>query len=341
MLRTRAWRLLHAPAEAESLAAWIRRYLEALRISQASVSTVLARRNDLAIFLEWCQARAIGHPREVSKPVLERYQKHLFHLRKLDGQPLGTARQVHLLANVRHLFRWLVKHNHLGADPSSGLELPRLPRKTLPQALTLAEVEQVLGVLDLGHPYELRDRAVLEVLYSTGLRRMEVRNLGVYDLDTTHGTLFVRQGKGRKDRVVPIGDRALAWVGKYLDEVRPHLLVDPRQNALFLNNLGGPLSLEGLTARVRRYFDRAGINRGGACHLFRHTMATLMLENGADIRYIQAMLGHESLETTERYTHVSIGKLKQIHTATHPGAKLERRLMTENEDAEDIDGGAA
>lgn len=328
-MRARAWRLLHAPVAADALAAWIRRYLEALAITQVSASTVRARRNDLALFHEWCLARGIERPGEVTKPVLERYQKHLFYLRKPDGQPLGAARQAHLVANVRLLFRWLVKHNHLGADPASGLDLPRLPRRVLPQALTREEVERVLGVLDLSHPYELRDRAVLEVLYSTGLRRMELRNLALYDLDRARGTLFVRQGKGRKDRVVPIGERAQAWVSKYLDEVRPHLVVDPAQSALFLNNLGGPLSLEGLTNRVRRYFARAGIEKGGACHLFRHTMATLMLENGADIRYIQAILGHHSLETTERYTHVSIGKLKEIHTATHPAAKLERRERDE------------
>lgn len=330
-MRARAYRLLHAPVAADALAAWIRRYLEALRITQVSANTVKARCNDLAIFLEWCLERGIERPGEVTKPILERYQKHLFHLRKANGDPLGAARQAHLIANVRLLFRWLVKHDHLGADPSSGLELPRLSRRTLPQALTMEEVERILGALDLGHPYELRDRAVLEVLYSAGLRRMEVRSLSVYDLDLVRGTLFVRQGKGRKDRVVPVGERALAWVRKYLDEVRPHLLVDPRQSALFLNNLGGPLSLEGLTNRVRRYFQRAGIDKGGACHLFRHTMATLMLENGADIRYIQAILGHESLETTERYTHVSIGKLKDIHTATHPAAKLARRERDEIE----------
>jgi integrase/recombinase XerD len=325
MIRARQYRLQHAPAAPESLVMWMRRYLEALAIAHISTATQRTRRNDLALFVEWCGERGITLPSEVSKPVLERYQKHLFYLRKPDGQPLGVARQAHLIGNVRQFFRWLTRHNHIAADPSSGLDLPRVPKRVLPHALSQEEVERVLSLLDLSNPYELRDRAVLEVLYSTGLRRSELRHLGVYDIDAGRGTVFVRQGKGRKDRVVPIGERALAWVRRYLDEVRPHQLIDPQQTALFLNTYGGPLSLEGLTQRVRDYFQRAGITKAGSCHLLRHTMATLMLENGADVRFIQEMLGHSSLSTTERYTHVSIAKLREIHAATHPGAKLQPR----------------
>jgi integrase/recombinase XerD len=329
VIRARLYKLLHAPAGPDSLAAWVRRYLEALAIAQVSTATQRTRRNDLALFVEWCGERGIATPAEVTKPVLERYQKHLFYLRKPDGSPLGVARQAHLIGNVRQWFRWLTKHNHLSADPSSGLDLPRLPKRVLPEALNIEEVERVLGALDVSNPYELRDRAVLEVLYSTGLRRAELRGLSLYDIDAGRGTVFVRQGKGAKDRVVPIGERALAWVRRYLEEVRPHLMIDPQQRALFLNTYGGPLSLENLTYRVREYFRRAGITKAGSCHLLRHTMATLMLENGADVRYIQEMLGHSSLTTTERYTHVSIAKLREIHAATHPGAKLARRSDTQ------------
>lgn len=329
MIRARRYRLLHAPAEPDTLVMWVRRYLEALAIAHISTATQRTRRNDLGLFVEWCDERGIAQPAEVSKPILERYQKHLFYLRKSDGQPLGVARQAHLVSNVRQFFRWLAKHNHIAADPSSGLDLPRVPKRVLPQALSQEEVECVLGRLDLSNPHELRDRAILEVLYSTGLRRSELRHLSVYDIDPSRGTVFVRQGKGRKDRVVPIGERALAWVRRYLDEVRPHQLIDPRQTALFLSAYGGPLSLEGLTERVRGYFRRAGITKSGSCHLLRHTMATLMLENGADVRFIQEMLGHSSLATTERYTHVSIAKLREIHAATHPGAKLQPRRVAD------------
>jgi len=321
----RAYKLLHAPVAADSMAAWIRRYLEAQAVVQVSVGTRRGWQSDLGIFFGWCQERAIESPGAVSQAVLERYQKHLFYYRKRDGHPLRVTRQQQHLRGVKRFFRWLTQQGHLPADPASGLEIPRGPSGTLPEALSEEEVERVLGVLDLGNLYELRDRAVLEVLYSTGLRRMEVRNLTLYDIDGQRGTVFVRQGKGRKDRVVPIGERALAWVKKYADEVRPHLSIDPKQVHLFLNKVGGPLSLTVLSQHVRGYFKRAGITKAGSCHLLRHTMATLLLEHGADIRYIQEMLGHSNLATTERYTHVSIVKLREIHTACHPGAKLQRR----------------
>jgi integrase/recombinase XerD len=155
-------------------------------------------------------------------------------------------------------------------------------------------------------------------LYSTGMRRMELIGLDLYDIDSERGTVMVRQGKGKKDRMVPIGERCVAWIDKYLSDVRPSLVVDVADRTLFLTNLGEAFTPNRLTQLVRNYVDAASIGKRGACHLFRHTMATLMLENGADIRFIQQMLGHADLSTTQIYTQVSIRQLKQIHTATHP-----------------------
>jgi integrase/recombinase XerD len=171
----------------------------------------------------------------------------------------------------------------------------------------------------------VRDRAILETLYSTGIRRAELVALKVTDLDTERGTLRIEQGKGKKDRMVPIGDRAIAWIEKYLCEVRPELVamagVDDR--TLFLTRNGESLTGSTVSRMVKGYVDVAQIGKSGGCHLFRHTCATLMLENGADIRYIQQLLGHKELSTTEIYTRVSIKALKAIHTATHP-ARMER-----------------
>jgi integrase/recombinase XerD len=154
---------------------------------------------------------------------------------------------------------------------------------------------------------------------------MELIGLKVYDLDADRGTVMVRQGKGRKDRMIPIGERALAWIDKYQREHRPSLVIDGGP-VLFVNNAGEQFGPGQLTRLVRDYVNASEIGKRGSCHLFRHTMATLMLENGADIRYIQAMLGHVKLETTAIYTQVSIRKLKEIHTATHPArAKRENR----------------
>jgi len=186
--------------------------------------------------------------------------------------------------------------------------------------LTEIEAEKVLAAVDVREPMGIRDRAILETLYSTGIRRMELIGLALTDLDTERGTLLVRQGKGKKDRMVPIGERAIAWLEKYLAEVRPELAVPPDDGTIFLTNMGEALSPNRLTQLVRGYEDAADIGKRGACHLFRHTMATLMLENGADIRFIQQMLGHVSLTSTQIYTQVSVKKLKEVHTATHPAS---------------------
>jgi len=135
----------------------------------------------------------------------------------------------------------------------------------------------------------------------------------------------VRQGKGKKDRMIPIGSRALAWIDKYVLEVRPTLARQPDDGTLFLSNQGDTFSPNRLSQMVREYVDGAQLGKSGACHLFRHTMATLMLENGADIRFIQAMLGHAELSTTQIYTQVSIRKLKEIHSLTHP-ARLDKPI---------------
>jgi len=155
------------------------------------------------------------------------------------------------------------------------------------RVLTHGKAEQVLAQPDLADPVGLRDRAILETFYSTGMRRRELAQLELYDLDCERRTVMVRQGKGKKDRMVPIGKRALAWIEKYLAESRPLLQTDHREPALFLSSLGLPLEPDSLTEYVRDYEAKANTGKTGSCHLFRHTMATLMLENGADIRFIQ------------------------------------------------------
>lgn len=318
-------RRLEAPATPDSLAAWMQRYLEALRVLSYGEALLRARRAALALFLEWCGERELQRPGEITKPILERYQRHLFTWRKSDGQPLTSKGQWLLVNHVRQWFRWLVKHNHLPTNPASDLDMPRLPRQLLPDPLEAHEVEAVLSQPDVDDAQGLRDRALLELLYSTGLRRQEAMNLALFDIEPLRGVVRVRQGKGRKDRVVPIGERALAWVQRYLDDARPQLAVDAHESALFLNRFGQRFQGTGIGAIARRYIEAAGLTHRGACHLFRHAMATQMLENGADVRYIQEMLGHENLGTTQIYTHVAIGKLQAVHAATHPAAKLTRR----------------
>jgi integrase/recombinase XerD len=288
-------------------------------------ATARTRRKQLESFLAWLTERGIHEPLEVTRPVLERYQRSLFHHRKKNGQPMGFRSQHHLLVAVRQWFRWMTRENHILHNPASELELPKQGHNLPRHVLNVREAEQVLQQPEIGDTLGLRDRTLLEVLYSTGMRRMEVAGLKLYDLDFDGGTLLIRQGKGRKDRMVPIGERAIAWVLKYVQEARPLLVSEPDDYTIFLSNAGECLELEYISHIVHHYVLKADIGKTGSAHLFRHTMATLMLEGGADIRFIQQMLGHVSLRTTEKYTHISIRTLQKVYAATHPGANLERR----------------
>jgi integrase/recombinase XerD len=296
-------------------------FLDHIEVRHYSPRTVSGFRDSLAMFVIWCEERGVTRPAEVTRPVLERYQRHLFWRRKRDGMPLSNQTQYGRIVPVRGLFRFLVRHNRILANPAADLELPKVDQRLPRAVLSVAEAERVLALPDVTTAgFGVRDRAILEVLYSTGVRRAELIALTVWDLDGERGVMTVRRGKGRKDRIIPIGSRAAAWVARYSHEVRPRLVVEPDSGFLFLTKEGLDLTPDHLSGLVTRYVDKADLGKRGSCHLFRHTMATLMLEHGADLRYIQQMLGHADIATTTIYTQVAIGALKAIHDATHPGA---------------------
>lgn len=322
-------RLLDTPQTPDSLAAWLLRHLDALEIRQISAASRKARKSNLAHFNAWCVEHAIETPQAVTHAHVEAFQGHLFRYRRRDGQPLSASGQTNILSAVGAFFSWLVKHRHLPSNPASDMELPRVP-KGLRDPMTASEVEAVLALPDITYAQGLRDRAMLEVLYGTGIRRMELAALDVRDIERERGTLHVRRGKGGKGRFVPIGERAVAWLTAYETQARPMLQGDPHEPALFLNIDGKRLSMNALSWRVRQYLDRAGVHKAGACHLFRHTMATVMLDNGADVRHVQEMLGHADIGNTQHYTKVSIAKLKAVHAATHPAANLLRSGSTDD-----------
>jgi len=225
---------------------------------------------------------------------------------------------------VKLWFRWLVKQNRILSNPAADIDMPRVEKRLPKHILSADEAERILNVPDVTSAQGIRDRAILETFYSTGIRRTELTRLHVHDVDPDRGTVMVREGKGKRDRLIPIGDRALAWIRKYLDEVRPQLSLADDAGVLFLAVLGDAIDPRSLGQMVSDYIKASGVNKSGSCHLFRHTMATLMLENGADVRFVQVMLGHAQLTSTQVYTQVAIRALKEIHTATHP-ARLERR----------------
>jgi integrase/recombinase XerD len=307
-------------------------HLEWLLINNYSEDTADHARWSIADFIRWAELRGMNHPMEVTRPILESYQRYLYYYRRANGQPLTFRTQHSRLTPVRRWFRWLVRNNHILHNPASDLDLPRMERRIPKTILSAEEVERVMVVPDIGMPVGLRDRAMLETFYSTGVRRSELIRLKLYDLDRERATLTVRQGKGKKDRMIPIGERALAWVEKYLREARPQLALEPDDATLFLTQYGEPFHPDAMSYLVRDLVVQANLGKSGSCHTFRHTMATLMLEGGANLRYIQQMLGHEEITTTEIYTHVAIRKLQLIHAATHPGAKLERKPSAVTDD---------
>lgn len=306
---------------ATALQQLLERFLRSLLMRNYSEYTVRNRRGHLMVFVRWAEARGVAAPTEVTRAMLESYRRHLFHYRSDNGKPLSFRTQRHRLEPLRGWFRWMAREGLIELSPAAELELPRLDFRLPKAVLTPEEAERVLAQPDPGDVFGLRDRAILETLYSTGMRRLELRRLKVWDLDPERGTVMIRQGKGAKDRMIPIGGRAAQWIARYLGQARPSLAVEPDDGALFLSATGEDLSESYLSGLVAGYVDRAEIGKRGACHLFRHTCATVMLEGGADVRYIQQLLGHADLKSTQIYTHVSVRQLKAVHQATHPAEK--------------------
>jgi len=296
----------------------LQEHVQHLKVRNYSAATLRARAFYVRAFARWCLDRDLTQPRQVTKPMLESFQRHLYRVRKRNGQPLSWSSQTLHLAHVNQFFRYLVKVNHLPLNPAAELELPKQPKSLPKPVLSPDEVERVLAQPDTTTALGLRDRAILETFYSSGLRRAELCRVRLDELDVSRRAIFIRRGKGQKDRYVPVGVRALVWIARYVEQARDQLLLDAKEPTLFLTKDGRPLSPDSLTEYARRYLRASGVNKAGACHIFRHTMATLMLENGAEIRYLQAILGHERLETTQIYTRTSLRKLLEIHGATHP-----------------------
>lgn len=308
-----------------TLASLIDEWFLRLEERNYAAKTVTTHTWSLKMFLSWAQERDLARPEQITKPILESYQRWLYRYRKPNEQPLSITTQRARLGSLQSFFAWLCKSNRLAANPAADLELPRKSQKRLPKALTLDEVHDLLNLPDVTDPLGLRDRCILELFYATGIRRSELVRVDVEDLDSSTGVLLVRKGKGGKDRVVPVGERVLSWLHRYLEESRPLLLVRLDEHALFLSGYGERFSPMYIGNWVRRMLDQIDVKKEGSCHLLRHSCATHMLENGADIRYIQQLLGHARLDTTQIYTEVGILQLREVHARTHPNACLNAR----------------
>jgi integrase/recombinase XerD len=293
----------------------INSFLTHVRVEKGlSNNTVSAYRRDLLKFESFAKRRKLAL-QSISRDHLVDFLASLYRL-KLESRTVARH-----LVTLRNFFRYAQMQEFISEDPSQNLESPKI-RRSLPDYLRLEEVEKLLAQADEKTPIGLRDRAMLEVLYSSGLRVSELTGLRVMDLDRTAG--YVRCiGKGDKERVVPIGKKAMALVDRYLRDARPKLLGKGQlthSQVLFLNRRGGGFSRVGVWKILSAYGRQAGLRVALTPHMLRHSFATHLLERGADLRSVQLMLGHSDISTTQIYTHVVEERLKQIYKAHHPRA---------------------
>ena len=292
---------------------FLERFQDFLAIEKgSSPRTCEAYKLDLERFVLFSSLKNARSPLETSARVLREY---VYHLKDLGLAPSSIRRNISAL---RTYFRFLVNEGHITGDPSERLETPKKWR-TLPDVLSVDEVEKLLGAVSLDEPLAFRDRAMLELAYGAGLRVSEWISLSVRDV-LLEDKLVRVFGKGSKERLVPLGRNAIGAVALYLRELRPTLEKGEGKGILFLNARGRPLSRMGAWKILRKYVDIAGIKKVVSPHTLRHSFATHLLEGGADLRAVQEMLGHSDISTTQIYTHVDREYLRSVHKQFHPRA---------------------
>jgi integrase/recombinase XerD len=302
------------------------RFVEAMTAWSWSRRTVPAYEQNVRVFFDWLgEETDVTSLAQVTPDLLGSYQMALLSLEKPSGGHLAVGTQHTRLTVLKTFFRYLSRQGKLLSNPAAGLQLPK-KRRTLPQAhLTPKEAIRLVESIDTSAPVGLRDRAIVEVLYASGIRNAELRGLTLSDFDPAAGTLTIRGGKGGKDRLVPLGPIASAVVSDYVAMARPGLMQGKSWRRkpkgvvhLFVSQWGFPLHAPAVISVVKKAAERAGIKKSIAPHRLRHACATHMLRGGADIRHIQKLLGHASLQTTQIYTHVEIGDLQAVHKRFHP-----------------------
>jgi len=292
---------------------WLEGFEDYLALEMgSSPHTVTNYRRDLVRMVSFAGSRGVTSPGEVTPKLL---RELIYHLKDLGLAPASIRRQISAL---RTYFRFLVGEGHTVHDPSADLKTPKGWRR-LPSVLTVHEVEALLAAPDPDTRLAWRDRALLEVAYATGVRVSELVGLSIGDLLLEEGLVRVL-GKGSKERLVPIGRRAIGAAALYAREIRPRLDRGRSERRFLLNGQGRPLSRVGAWAVVKRCARRAGIAKRVTPHTLRHTFATHLLEGGADLRAVQEMLGHADLSTTQIYTHVDRDYLRTVHKTYHPRA---------------------
>ncbi len=275
-----------------------------------SRNTLESYRRDLRLFSVWLTAQRRKTLAQAERADLLDYLAHQFQRK---ASPRSAAR---LLSSLKRLYRYLLRENRIQTDPTLQVDAPKLPR-SLPKVLTERDVDALLGAPDVNTALGLRDRAMLETLYASGLRVSELVGMKLGQLSQDMGVVRVL-GKGNKERLVPMGEEALSWAQRYSDSARGAILAGKQSDALFITARGAAMTRQAFWSLIRRYALRAGVRSGISPHTLRHAFATHLLNHGADLRVVQMLLGHADISTTQIYTHVARERLKQLHAKHHP-----------------------
>ena len=292
-------------------------YLEAER--NASPYTVRNYTTDLLDFFQFLKTKGVGSLKEVDRHVLRDYLSHLMEQGRVKA---STARK---LSAIRSFYKYLLRERMVAANPIATTASPKLDRR-LPSFLTQEEIEQLLEAPDLSKPQGQRDRALIELLYASGLRVSELVNLNLEQVDLHTREIRVR-GKGSKERMVLMGKPAATALNAYLNQGRPSLLGEKRSNAIFLNRYGQRIMERRVQKIIQEYAERAGIDKRVHPHMLRHTFATHLLDGSADLRVVQELLGHANLSSTQIYTHITKSQARKVYLSAHP--------MAQNKDDDD------
>ncbi len=275
-----------------------------------SRNTLESYRRDLRLFSAWLSA-------DRGKTLLQAQRMDLLDYLAYKFQRKARARSAaRLLSSLKRFYRFLLRENRIQGDPTLQVESPKLPR-SLPKILTEEDVDALLAAPNVETPLGLRDKSMLETLYASGLRVSELVTMQVAQLSQDMGVVRV-VGKGSKERLVPVGEEALIWIRRYMDNARPEILAGRQVDALFVTSRGASMTRQAFWYLVRRHADQAGIRKGISPHTLRHAFATHLLNHGADLRVVQMLLGHADISTTQIYTHVARERLKQLHAKHHP-----------------------
>lgn len=308
----------------DSLLAATRAHLRALATAHLAPATLASRRVHLARGLRWFAADGTTAVGQIGIAALDAVVDAMAAHRTNRGRPLSATTVASFLTTLRQFLRWGATDGVFPPGLADRLGRPRMPERLPSAVLSARDVARLLARVVLRGPMGIRDRTILELLYAVGIRRSELTALDLGHIDLERAVLYVRDGKGRRDRLLPLTPRVLHWLQRYLREARPRLARGGSPDALFLSARGVRVQPKRLTCQLHGHVVRGGSGKSGSCHIFRHTAATLMHDRGADIRDLQHWLGHRSLATTQLYTRVSVERLREVVRKTHPCHGLAR-----------------